>query len=90
MTTGTLEVHIVEAVLERNVDTFTKQDPYAVFEIIESKYRTKTVNNGGKTPKWDEKMILKVLDTADDMNVQIWDEDTMEDDLICEGKIALA
>ena len=35
-------------------------------------------------------MILKVLDTAGDMNVQVWDEDTMDDDLICEGKIALA
>ena len=33
---------------------------------------------------------MNVLNTADEMSVQVWDEDTLEDDLICEGTIALA
>ena len=31
-TSGTLEMHIVEAALERNLD-FGKQDPFAIFEV---------------------------------------------------------
>ena len=35
-------------------------------------------------------MELNVLDSAAEMFVQLWDEDTLDDDLICEGKISLA
>ena len=34
-TSGQLEIHVVEAELDRNVDTFKKQDPYAVFEVAD-------------------------------------------------------
>ena len=79
---------IVEADLERNVD-FGKQDPYAIVEIADWKHKTNVINSGGKTPKWDETVENFVQDTADEMSVKIWDEDTLSDDLICEGKIAL-
>ena len=81
---------IVEAELDRNVDTFKKQDPYAIFEMTDWKFKTKTINNGGKTPKWDETTENYIQDTGDEMSVAVWDEDTLDDDLICEGKIALA
>ena len=52
----------MEAGLERNLDTFGNQDPFVVLELGEQKYQTKTINDGGKKPVWNEQTSFKVLD----------------------------
>ena len=47
------------------------------------------MKNAGKTPKWDEKLSIQINDINGEMSVQVWDEDLMDNDLICEGKISL-
>lgn len=52
-TTGTLKLTIVEARLDRDVETFGKMDPYVVVENRMQKFRTKEHTDGGKTPVWN-------------------------------------
>ena len=53
-TSGSLELHIVEADLDRNLDSFGNQDPFAIFELDGQKFQTKTIDGGGKKPTWNE------------------------------------
>ena len=63
-TSGTLEILVYRAELERNVDTFKNQDPYAILKAEGQEYRTKTLNNAGKTPSWKEVWQVKVTDLS--------------------------
>jgi len=40
-------------------------DPYVLIEFKGNKYKTKTHQNGGKTPKWNHVRILKDADESD-------------------------
>ena len=51
-TSGTLKITVVEANLTRNTETFGKMDPYVKLETRMQKFKTTTINSGGKTPKW--------------------------------------
>jgi Ca2+-dependent lipid-binding protein len=53
-TTGKLRLTIVEANLTRDTETFGKMDPYVKFMVREQVFRSKTMNNAGKKPKWDQ------------------------------------
>ncbi len=50
---GSIVVTAVKAELIRDVEVFGKMDPYVVFEHSGEKYKTKTHQDGGKTPLWD-------------------------------------
>ena len=54
MNTGRLKLEIVEAKLIRDTDTWSKMDPYVVIKLREQVFKTKTKNEAGKTPKWNE------------------------------------
>ena len=89
-TSGSLELHIIEATLERNLDTFGNQDPFAILEIGDQKFQTKTIDGGGKKPKWNEQTTFNVQNTADEMSLTVFDEDQFSNELNCAGKIPLA
>ena len=88
-TSGSLELKIIEADLERNLDSFGNQDPFAIFELDGQKFQTKTIDGGGKKPVWNEETTFKVANTASQMSVTIYDEDNFSNDLNCQGTIAL-
>ena len=74
---------IIEADLERNLDSFGNQDPFAIFELDGQKFQTKTIDGGGKKPVWNEETTFKVANTASQMSVTIYDEDNFSNDLNC-------
>jgi Ca2+-dependent lipid-binding protein len=49
---GSLKLTVVQAQLTRNTETFGKMDPYVKIETRMQKFKTNTINGGGKTPKW--------------------------------------
>ena len=91
MTSGTLKLHIIEAKLKRDTETFGKMDPYVVISTRQQRCRTKTMNNAGKKPVWkDEVMTIDVKYVGDDCFIQVFDEDVTDSDLIGETHIKLA
>jgi len=52
--------------------------------------RTKTKQNAGKTPKWDEVFDVRVNYVGDDMKIVIYDEDVMSNDLVAETIIKVS
>jgi len=82
MTTGTLRLHVIEAKLTRDTEWFSKMDPYTVIETRQQKLRTKTMDNAGKTPKWDQIFDLDVKYIGDDIVVTVYDEDLTSDDMV--------
>ena len=80
---GKLIINIVEAQLTRDTDTFSKMDPF-VKVIYNGKKQHQTVvkNRAGKTPKWNEKTEIKIMDLMDEIIFEILDEDTFSNDLV--------
>ena len=90
MASGKLTITIEEARLTRDTETFSKMDPYCIFQYREAISRTKVINNGGKTPRWNETFVVDVKYIGDDFTIVVKDEDIGKDDKIgsCQGKIS--
>ena len=52
-TSGRLRLEVIEARLTRDTEMFSKMDPYCIIEVREQKFRTRTLDGAGKTPKWN-------------------------------------
>lgn len=80
---GILKIHVHEARLSRDTETFGKMDPYCIFETRQQRVRTKMLANAGKTPNWmGEVVTIDVKYIGDDINLSVWDDDPGKDDLI--------
>ena len=51
---GSLTITVNEAILTKDTDFFTKMDPYVTICCGGHEERTKTKNEAGKHPKWNE------------------------------------
>jgi Ca2+-dependent lipid-binding protein len=80
----------LEARLERDTELFGKMDPYCEIEMRMQRFRTATQGGAGFEPSWNENMVLDVKYIGDDMTVRILDENVIDSDLICEGRIKLS
>ena len=75
-TSGKLRVHILEARLTRDTETFGKMDPYVMINTRMQRCRTRTMDNAGKNHKWHgELMDVDVKYIGDDMHLEVFDED---------------
>ena len=81
-TSGSLRVEIIEARLTRNTEFFSKMDPYCIIESRMQKFRTKTKQGAGKTPRWNEAFDLDVKYIGDDLSIKVMDEDVTASDLV--------
>ena len=90
-TQGILKIHVHEARLTHDTETFGKMDPYCVFETRQQRVRTKTLNGAGKTPNWlGEMLTFDVKYIGDDISLSIWDDDPGKDDLIGTSEIKIS
>jgi Ca2+-dependent lipid-binding protein len=90
MTSGILTIHILEAKLTRDTETFGKMDPYVVINTRQQRIRTKTMQNAGKNPKWSNEFFkIDVKYIGDDMHLEVFDEDVCDSDLVGETTIKL-
>lgn len=53
-TTGKLRLEVIEARLTRDTEAFGKMDPYVKIQMREQLFKTKTMQEAGKTPKWNQ------------------------------------
>ncbi len=80
----------IQAKLTRDLDTFSKMDPYAVVRVGGQTFATKVHEGGGKTPGWNEKFSFRRT-TEDIVNVQVWDRDTFsKNDMVGEGNVSFS
>ena len=89
-TTGTLKLTVIEAKLTRDTDFWTKMDPWVQLKIRDWQAKTKTMQNAGKTPKWNETFDIKVNYIGDDVNLIIYDEDVVGNDLVAQTNFKIS
>ena len=81
-TSGRLRLEVIEARLTRDTEMFSKMDPYCIIEVREQKFRTRTMDGAGKTPKWNQAFDIDVRYIGDDMTIKVMDEDVTSSDTI--------
>ena len=79
-TSGKLQLTIIEARVERDVEMFGKMDPYVVLKYRQQVLKTKEHTDGGKTPTWNETFELDVKYVGDDITIDIVDSETIGKD----------
>ncbi|GLC60148.1 hypothetical protein PLESTB_001579100 [Pleodorina starrii] len=86
---GQLTVTVEYAKDLKDKDWFGKQDPYAVLRVGAQTFRTKTHEDGGKNPVWNETFHINIVnDNTIDMT--IYDSDVGKDDIIGTATVVLA
>ena len=77
---GQLVLHIEEAALTRDNETFGTMDPYAQVHYKGATHNSKVHSDGGKTPKWNYRLELEVTDLSDEITVKVYNKNTFSDD----------
>ena len=87
---GKLQVKPLTAKLTRDTETFGKMDPYCKVWLENEIKKTKTHQDGGKYPSWNDTFTFqRNLECL--LYLEVWDEDTISaDDLIGETTISLS
>ena len=68
-TSGKLRLTVIEAKLTRDTELFGKMDPYCVITYRDTVLKTKVIEKGGKTPKWNEPFVIDVKYVGDDIKI---------------------
>lgn len=84
----------INGMLTKDLDVFGKmvwsyliKDPYVVCIIGSEKKRGAPHNGGGKKPQWQDTFVFSTCGQL--MQIQVWDQDNLNDDLIGEGSMNL-
>ena len=73
-----------------DTEIFGEMDPFVVVQYKTQKERTKTVEGGGKNPKWkNEKFEFKIEQLTDKITFRCFDEDSIVDDNLGELTVAV-
>ena len=72
-----LTVTIKDAVLTNDVDVVGKQDPFVELKLKAQgwSWKSKVVQEGGKTPAWNETVSIDVNSLQDKLVLKVWDSD---------------
>lgn len=83
---------VVEAKLIRDTDFLSKMDPYCILKTSQQQeIRTKTLDNAGKVPKWNETFEVRVENIEEDtMQIECLDQDITSSDLVGSTSIKLS
>ncbi|KAK6241098.1 hypothetical protein SCA6_006487 [Theobroma cacao] len=85
-----LEVTVVGCNKLKDTEWISRQDPYVCLEYGNTKYRTRTCTDGGKTPTFQEKFTFTLIEGLREINVVVWNSNTLTyDDFIGNGKVQL-
>jgi len=91
---GTLDILVVEGRNLRDVEKFGKQDPYVVCRLSNGEQRrTRTINAGGKHPRWLQKLTFNVHSMHGPsamLYIEAYDEEVGRDELIGRGEVPLS
>ena len=88
---GRLRVHLIEAKLTHDTETFGKMDPYVKMNCREQEWKSAVCNDGGKHPTWHSQFFdIHVHYLGDDLTFKLWDDDIGKDEFIAEGSTKLS
>ena len=79
-TSGMLTLNIHEARLTRDTNTVTTMDPYLKLKVRMQEFKTKTRQNEGKNPRWEEMFEVKVDYIGDDIEFEMLTENSIASD----------
>ncbi|MCO5597581.1 hypothetical protein L7F22_051660 [Adiantum nelumboides] len=75
MPEGTVEIEIIKGHDLKDVEAFGKSDPYVTLAIGGQKRRSKTINDGGKSPVWNESFLFEIPDGPHDLDIHVFDQE---------------
>jgi Ca2+-dependent lipid-binding protein len=55
-----LSLEIVEGQLIKDTELWGEMDPFVLVQYQDVKYKTATVKDGGRKPKWDETLEIPI------------------------------
>jgi len=79
-TAGKLVVTVVEARVEKDLNTFGDMDPYVEIEHRMERFKTKVVKDGGKEPVFNEVFEYDVKYIGDDFTMRLMNKNSMLND----------
>ena len=82
MTSGTLQLEVVEARLTRDTQSIGKMDPYLMITMRQQKFQTQPHSSGGKTPTWEETFEINVKNVGDDITIKVCNKNLTSDDTV--------
>lgn len=77
----------LNAQLGEDHDLIGKSDPYCVIHIGGEKFKSKASKGTGKAPIWKDSFTFN--GNANELKIQLYDEDTFKDDFYGEGTLNL-
>lgn len=85
-----LSIKVMQAQLTRDTDVFTDMDPYVIVKVGSQSRRTRTIDNGGKKPVWNENFVFQISEYDNTFSLTVMDKDTFTaDDLVGSATINL-
>lgn len=78
------------AIIEKDLDTHSKMDPYVHVTIGNQSQKTTIIENGGKTPVWKDTLTFNNVKAEDVAIMRIYDKDIITDDFIGEVQVPIA
>ena len=79
---GILEMTLAEAKLTRDTEIMGSMSPYVTMVFKGKKYKSKTLDYAGKTPKWNQKFTFEVTSADEDLMLRVWDQDMTTSDAV--------
>ena len=79
---GKLVIHVEEATLKRDTETFGTMDPYCKIVYQGKDHKSPVKNDAGKHPKWNYRLELEVEDVMDKIDFKVYNSNMMSDEQI--------
>jgi len=77
---GKLVIHVEEATLKRDTETFGTMDPYCKIVYQGKDHKSPVKNDAGKHPKWNYRLELEVEDVMDKIDFKVYNSNMMSDE----------
>ena len=77
---GTLQLTLISGKLIHDTEVFGKMDPYCVLKLKSTSLKTKTHQDAGKFPSWQQVFNIRTDQVTDIIGLEVWDEDTVSKD----------
>jgi Ca2+-dependent lipid-binding protein len=79
---GILTISVMQGKLYHDTEKFGKMDPFVLINYIGTIFKTKTKNEGGNNPVWNESFDIPIQSMGDFLEIAIYDEDSLTNDLV--------
>ena len=79
---GVLELTLEEAKLTRDTEVMGSMSPYVTLVFKGKKYKSRTMNYAGKTPKWQQKFTFEINSADEEIMIRVWDQDLTTSDAV--------